>query len=337
MANQSKKTVCLFHCDKTYNLGIVEAFLEEMNEKYGLEFVIQKHEFRLFQMADVCETIIPQLQMDCAIFVVQANESRLSINEDNAGIGYSEIYRALLKATDNQVLIVIGGDDNYASEDEEERVVISRWARRKVASQFEDEYLDGRKSFIFSWNKRHREIHEEALLHYFDPSKNGIKFEYPPKQNPDNYHGATCEHDKKTRLRNENKEQEEPMNSEIKGVVERPQYEGNRDKTGRTETNKLRSSQGQINYGGTVLLETRLLHGEISYRKWHIVKRKDQWKPSETHTSDLRAKQFIEHSSVQFFSTGNGGIDYTLLPTTRLRRCIDCFRMCCCYACFYDD
>ena len=41
--------------------------------------------------------------------------------------------------------------------------------------------MDGRKSFIFSWNKKHREIHEKALLHYFDPSKKGQKFEYQPE------------------------------------------------------------------------------------------------------------------------------------------------------------
>ena len=81
-------------------------------------------------------------------------------------------------------MIVIGGDDQYRGEDEEERTVISRWVRRKVASQFKEEYLDGRSSFIFSWNKHHREIHEEALLHYFDPSKKGKKFEYQPKPKP---------------------------------------------------------------------------------------------------------------------------------------------------------
>ena len=79
---------------------------------------------------------------------------------------------------------MIGGDDQYRGEDEEERAVISRWARRKVASQFNEECLDGRRSFIFSWNKQHREIHEEALLHYFDPRKKGKKFEYQPKPKP---------------------------------------------------------------------------------------------------------------------------------------------------------
>ena len=82
------------------------------------------------------------------------------------------------------MLIVIGGDDQYRDEDEEKSAVISRWARRKVASQFNEECLDGRQSFIFSWNKQHREIHEEALLHYFDPRKKGQKFEYQPKPKP---------------------------------------------------------------------------------------------------------------------------------------------------------
>ena len=80
------------------------------------------------------------------------------------------------------MLIVIGGDDEYRDKDEEAQVVLSRWARRKVESQFDAQYLDGRKSFIFYWNKGHREIHEKALEHYLDPSKKGKKFQYVPKQ-----------------------------------------------------------------------------------------------------------------------------------------------------------
>ena len=45
------------------------------------------------------EEKIPTLGMDMAFFVVHAHESRLSINEDNAGIGYARIYKALLQAT----------------------------------------------------------------------------------------------------------------------------------------------------------------------------------------------------------------------------------------------
>ena len=45
--------------------------------------------------------------------------------------------------------------------------------------------MDGRKSFIFSWNEKHRAIHKEALLHYFDRSKRGLKFEYQPRISPE--------------------------------------------------------------------------------------------------------------------------------------------------------
>ena len=76
------------------------------------------------------------------------------------------------------MLIVIGGDSYYKDENEEAQSVISRWARRKVALQFREEYLDGRQSFIFSWDKKHRMIHEVAMRHFLDPSKRGSKFEY---------------------------------------------------------------------------------------------------------------------------------------------------------------
>ena len=73
--------------------------------------------------------------------------------------------------TGRKVLVVIGGDDNYKDSAEKQGSFLSRWARRKVSSQFSEEYLDGRQSFIFSWDDGHRSIHEEALLHYFDPHK----------------------------------------------------------------------------------------------------------------------------------------------------------------------
>ena len=50
-------------------------------------------------MAEVCEKILPKLVMDVAVFVVHANDSRLSINEYNAGIGYARLYRAFRQKT----------------------------------------------------------------------------------------------------------------------------------------------------------------------------------------------------------------------------------------------
>ena len=89
----------LFNCDNTYNLNSVEALLLKMEDKLRIKAAIEKRYFRLQQMTEICETAIPKLRMDVAIFVVHAQESRLSINEANAGIGYARLYRALLQAT----------------------------------------------------------------------------------------------------------------------------------------------------------------------------------------------------------------------------------------------
>ena len=78
-------------------------------------------------------------------------------------------------------MIVIGGDDSYKDENEEDTAFISRWAKRKISSQFSEELIDGRESFIFSWNQEHRAIHVEALVHFLDERKRGEKFEYQPK------------------------------------------------------------------------------------------------------------------------------------------------------------
>ena len=82
---------------------------------------------------------------------------------------------------DEKVLIVIGGDENYRDNDEENGSTLSRQARDTALSrQLRPQLIDGRKSFIFSWNKKHRAIHEEALIHYFDCTKKGQKFTSQP-------------------------------------------------------------------------------------------------------------------------------------------------------------
>ena len=92
-------TIYLFNCDNTCSLDPVETFLLKMQNDLKRRISVGKRYFRLQQMSEMCETVIPALQMDCAIFVVHAHESRLSINEDNAGIGYARLYRALQQAT----------------------------------------------------------------------------------------------------------------------------------------------------------------------------------------------------------------------------------------------
>ena len=89
----------LFNCDNTCELKEVEALLFEMEEKHNLKIDVEKLYFGLKSMSEICDTKIPQLKIDFAVFAVHANESRLSINEENAGIGYAKLYRTLSTAT----------------------------------------------------------------------------------------------------------------------------------------------------------------------------------------------------------------------------------------------
>ena len=89
----------LFNCDETYDLKTVEKLLLDVEEKYGLKISAESLYFGLQRMDEFVDTTLTTLKMDFAIFVLHTNESRLSINEDNAGIGYAMFYRALLRAT----------------------------------------------------------------------------------------------------------------------------------------------------------------------------------------------------------------------------------------------
>ena len=93
------KSIHLFNCENTFNLDSVESLFTMVASKLEFDLSIEKHYFSLSKMSEMSNSSIPGLKMDFAVFVVHAYESRLSINEDNAGISYAEIYRALLQAT----------------------------------------------------------------------------------------------------------------------------------------------------------------------------------------------------------------------------------------------
>ena len=92
------RKVHLFNFDRSYKLGAVEDWLNGTKLKLGFEFAIEQHYFSLSEMSEF-KNKISGLQMDLAVFVVHAHGACLSINEDNAGIGYVMTYRALLQAT----------------------------------------------------------------------------------------------------------------------------------------------------------------------------------------------------------------------------------------------
>ena len=86
----------LFNCDRTYKLNAVEEWLKAVAKSSNVVF----HYFSLSEMTQLSDKTVPGLdEMDVAVFVVHAHESRLSINEENAGIGYAKLYRALLEKT----------------------------------------------------------------------------------------------------------------------------------------------------------------------------------------------------------------------------------------------
>ena len=60
MAEWSSQKVCLFNCDGTYNLDIVEKFLLEVDEKHGLDISTEKLNFCLNSMAELCANTIPR-------------------------------------------------------------------------------------------------------------------------------------------------------------------------------------------------------------------------------------------------------------------------------------
>ena len=96
----NKKCFHLFNCDKTCKLDVVEKLLNAIKDKLRFDISISTKEyFSLSEMTELCKTIQSKPPMDFAVFVVHAHESRLSINEDDAGIGYARFYRTLLEKT----------------------------------------------------------------------------------------------------------------------------------------------------------------------------------------------------------------------------------------------
>ena len=92
--NRTLKLCYIFSSNNTCNLDVVGKLLSYIKEKLGIKMLAFKNHFNLSDTTELCESIIPDLPMDFAIFVVHANEDRFSIDEDSA-----RIYRALWKAT----------------------------------------------------------------------------------------------------------------------------------------------------------------------------------------------------------------------------------------------
>ncbi|XP_066287405.1 uncharacterized protein [Branchiostoma lanceolatum] len=184
MASSAKSTdVLIINCDETYPLDSVQALVTKSSQATSIKTTIERRSFSLPKLAEVSEEVKGKPLL-CAILVLNAHESRLSINEKNAGIGYAILYRALRAASNGRVLVVIGGDEKSSAADTK---VVSDWVRYKVASQFEDEYLNGRRGFVFSWGKSYYPVHEEAFQQYLraiGSGKDGLDKPFSPTIQP---------------------------------------------------------------------------------------------------------------------------------------------------------
>lgn len=76
---------------------------------------------------------------------------------------------------------------------------------------------------------------------------------------------------------------------------------------------------------GTVLLETRMRYGEISYQETDVVTREDEWKPPDECEADLMARyRSSAEAKVKFLSKGNGDIHFVVNVDET-----PCWRKCC--------
>ncbi|XP_006824037.1 uncharacterized protein LOC102804686 [Saccoglossus kowalevskii] len=159
MASEKKKcvNVLLLNCDNLVDLDVVKRKLFDHDV-----FNVKSEYFGLGDMKRKSEELKARSDIDMGVFVVHANESRLSINESDAGIGYAAVYNALLDVTGQKVIVVIGHDNNST----DQKRLISKWAYRKIASQFDTEYLEGPTSYVFSWQDAPHEYHVMAVLDY---------------------------------------------------------------------------------------------------------------------------------------------------------------------------
>ena len=79
---------------------------------------------------------------------------------------------------------------------------------------------------------------------------------------------------------------------------------------------------------GTVLLETLMRYGEISYQPTDIVQREGEWKPLGEYEADLMERyRSSPEATVKFLSEGNGAIRsvVTVKKTPWWRKFLNCF------------
>ena len=100
--HRTLKLCYIFSSNDKCNLDVVGKLLCCLKEKLGIKMLAFKNHFSLSDSTEMCDSIIPDLPMDFAIFVFHADEERFLFNEDSA-----RIYRALLNATGKSNVVLV--------------------------------------------------------------------------------------------------------------------------------------------------------------------------------------------------------------------------------------
>ena len=100
--NRTLNLCYIFSSNDKCNLDVVGKLLSCLKEKLGIKMLTFKNHFSLSDSTEMCDSIIPDLPMDFAIFVVHADEERFLFNEDSA-----RIYRSLLNATGKSNVVLV--------------------------------------------------------------------------------------------------------------------------------------------------------------------------------------------------------------------------------------
>ena len=100
--HRTLKHCYIFSCNDKCNLDVVGKLLSCLKEKLGIKMLAFKNHFSLSDSTEMCDSTIPDLPMDFAIFVVHAEEDRFLFNDDSA-----RIYRALLNATGKSNVVLV--------------------------------------------------------------------------------------------------------------------------------------------------------------------------------------------------------------------------------------
>jgi len=156
--------VVMYNCDRTVDLSAqVTPLFDGCSSEYTFD-----QSMVYFGIRDI-ESKASELERQeptdhIAVFAVNANESRLSINEERAGIGYRKIYQAIRNHSKNHVLVLIVSDSDgmYTSNGP----LITARLKSQVSAQFTDSQFHGQESFILSWDQTPTEAHIKALEYY---------------------------------------------------------------------------------------------------------------------------------------------------------------------------